>query len=137
MFTLTPPIKSSISSESGFTLLEIIAVLVIMSILAVVAVPKFFDLQEQAKIKALESGHAEAISRVNSWFAREVLSGKAPEKIDYTKIAEPDMGDFEIVKFISGAAPESGNTIVLEIKGKDGTPVAEVSTIVQIQRPGL
>ena len=36
-----------LGNQRGFTLLEIIAVLVILGILAAVAVPKYIDLQEE------------------------------------------------------------------------------------------
>ena len=39
----------TLKSSKGFTLIEIIAVLVILGILAAVAVPKYIDMQGEAK----------------------------------------------------------------------------------------
>lgn len=97
-----------LGNEAGFTLLEVIAVLVILSILAVVAVPKYFDLQGQAREKAMDMAVAEAISRVNSHFATELLAGKRPDEIIYdtatvggddpypTDSTKDNMGDFRL-----------------------------------------
>ena len=41
--------------QKGFTLIEIVMVLVLLGILAAVAVPKYFDLQEEAEKKALDA----------------------------------------------------------------------------------
>ncbi|MFW5930196.1 MAG: prepilin-type N-terminal cleavage/methylation domain-containing protein, partial [Desulfosalsimonas sp.] len=45
--------KKILSNQQGFTLIEIIAVLIIIGILAAVAVPKYFDLTGDAKDKAI------------------------------------------------------------------------------------
>jgi prepilin-type N-terminal cleavage/methylation domain-containing protein len=50
-------------AESGFTLLEIIATLVILSILAAVAIPRYISLDDSAKQKAIDAGIAELNGR--------------------------------------------------------------------------
>jgi len=54
--------RLSISDQNGFTLVEIIAVLIILSVLAAIVVPKFIDLEQNAKQKAFDG----AISELNS-----------------------------------------------------------------------
>ena len=76
--------KRLLRNEEGFTLIEIIAVLVILGILAAVAVPKFFDLQTRAKEKAVSSAVAELKVRVNQHFASELLDGVNPASVTYT-----------------------------------------------------
>ena len=76
--------KTILKNEEGFTLIEIIAVLVIMGILAAVAVPKFFDLQTQAREKAVYTATSELKVRVNQHFAKQLLDGKAIALISYT-----------------------------------------------------
>lgn len=125
--------------NAGFTLLEIIAVLVIMSILAVVAVPKYFDLQEQARQKAMGTGVAEAVGRINGYFAEQVLSNNSPDTIVYstTNIGD-DLGDFTLA--VSGDGVSSATTdarIILTITGKTDTPVDGIVTTYSVPRPGL
>ena len=64
-------------NEKGFTLIEIIAVIIIMGILAAVAVPKFFSMQEDAKRAALNGALSEAAARFNHAYSRYILDNKA------------------------------------------------------------
>jgi prepilin-type N-terminal cleavage/methylation domain-containing protein len=50
-------------NQKGFTLIEIIAVLLILSFLAAVAVPKYIDLEENAQQKAFDGAIAELNGR--------------------------------------------------------------------------
>ena len=49
--------------EQGFTLLEIIATIVILSILAALAIPRYISLDESARQRAIDAGIAELNGR--------------------------------------------------------------------------
>ena len=61
-------------NESGFTLLEIIAVMVILSILAAVAVPKYVSLDESARQRAIDSAISELNGRETLTWSNEKIS---------------------------------------------------------------
>jgi len=65
--------KRILRNQKGFTLIEIIAVLVLLGILAAVAVPKYVNLQQDAKNKAAEGAVAEGVAQVNQYAAKHIL----------------------------------------------------------------
>jgi len=121
--------------NAGFTLLEIIAVIVIMSILAVVAVPRYFDLQSQARDRAMATGVAEGIGRVNGYFAQQILAGVTPSQIAYTDATlGTDLGDFTLT--VQNGGIGGLNTFTITVAGDSGTPLAGMTRIVSVRRPG-
>ena len=75
--------KKLLKNEKGFTLIEIIAVLIILGILAAVAVPKFLSLADEAERKALEGAVASGLSTVSLLYGQLALSnGAEPATVD-------------------------------------------------------
>ncbi len=80
--------KNILQKQEGFTLIEIIAVLVILGILAAVAIPKFFDMQESSEKKSLNVALNDMKSRAVTVFSKSMLENNGVALV-------ADLNDFD------------------------------------------
>ena len=67
-------IRNLLPNNSGFTLIEIIAVLVILGIIAALAVPRYVDLENNARQKAVDTVVTELNARESLTWANHKIS---------------------------------------------------------------
>ncbi len=106
--------RSKVSNQKGFTLIEIIAVLVILGILAAVAIPRFMDLTSVASDKAAMQAVAEGKSRLSNQFARNLLTGNSNSTaLLITKATNSlaDAGDYTLT-YLQGPVPATEIKVV-------------------------
>ncbi|MGC3835883.1 type II secretion system protein [Moritella viscosa] len=59
--------------QNGFTLIELVIVIIVLGILAATAVPKFINLQDDAKESALKGAEAALHSAANIVFSKAAI----------------------------------------------------------------
>ena len=125
--------ERSLNHQRGFTLIEMIAVLVILGILAAIAVPKYFNLQEEAKKRTAYAALGEGRSRINQFGMQKLLNTSSfPGGAEYTGSAVgTDAGDFTI------AYSYTSPVFTITATGKASTSVANATAVGTMKRPGL
>lgn len=97
-------------SNKGFTLIEIIAVLVILGILAAVAIPKYNDIQKQARTAALNGAFSAGASEAKIDYAEYVLTG-VDSNAWILNATTKQVGDYVIS--VSGNCTYNGVTVTV------------------------
>jgi MSHA pilin protein MshA len=69
---------SRIRSHSGFTLIELVIIIVVLGILAAVAIPKYQDITNEAKAAACKGALGSLRSGVSIYYATQIVKTGTP-----------------------------------------------------------
>lgn len=99
--------------QNGFTLIELVIVIIVLGILAATAVPKFINLQDDAKVSAMKGVEAAVHSAANIVYSKSAIDGT--ETTDNKSVSAA--GGTIAIDFGYPSATSAGIATAVELSG--------------------
>jgi MSHA pilin protein MshA len=116
--------------QSGFTLIELVIVIVVLGILAALAVPRFISLQREARIAVIDSLFNSVRSGSNIVYAKSAAIGESDNATDSVDIDGPGPGgSIDTVFGYPAATPAAMNLLFDNLSPRYGFTGAVVINI--------
>jgi prepilin-type N-terminal cleavage/methylation domain-containing protein len=111
--------------QAGFTMIELIVVIVILGVLAAVAMPKFVDVSSEAKAAALQGVAGAATSAMNvNYGARKVAPAKGAAIANCTDVTNIMQGGMPTGYTVTAAAIAAESSATCTITQDDTSNTA-------------
>lgn len=98
-------------SQKGFTLLELVSVIIILGVISAIAVPRYYDYKTQAELTMIKSTLANVRSAINNFYLNKALTEDEPR---YPTLAELTTPGTVIKETMPDNPKNGGNNIIGE-----------------------
>ena len=129
--------KTPMNAQQGFTLIELVVVIVILGILAVTAAPKFIDLTSDARVSVMKGVKGSIESAVSLVHSKALIEGQTGEAgfVTIDNVSYALVYGYPAKSTVAGSDSSSGSGIIAlidldtsddgDFTTKDGTGAAD------------
>ena len=117
--------KTPMNAQQGFTLIELVVVIVILGILAVTAAPKFIDLTSDARVSVMKGVKGSIESAVSLVHSKALIEGQTGETgfVTIDNVSYALVYGYPAKSTVAGSDSSSGSGIIalLDLDSNDDT----------------